>query len=99
MQTIHRKESKIPIWNINVEMPRTNAPNKSNAIKFIEYLTGDVAQEIFASGNNEYPVVSSAESVPVLKSFGEFREDQVNAAAFGRNNATAVEIMDRAGWR
>jgi len=76
-----------------------NAPNKSNAIKFIEYLTGDVAQEIFASGNNEYPVVSSAESVPVLKSFGEFREDQVNAAAFGRNNATAVEIMDRAGWR
>jgi iron(III) transport system substrate-binding protein len=76
-----------------------NAPNKTNAVKFIEYLTGDVAQEIFASGNNEYPVVSSAESVPVLKSFGEFREDQVNAAAFGRNNPTAVEIMDRAGWR
>ncbi|HCK51608.1 MAG TPA: Fe(3+) ABC transporter substrate-binding protein [Planctomycetaceae bacterium] len=77
----------------------THAPNKSNAIKFIEFLTSPVAQKAFAAGNNEYPVVKGVETVPVLKSFGRFKEDNVNAAAFGGNNAAAVRMMDRAGWR
>ena len=76
-----------------------NAPHKANAIRFIEYLTSDAAQEVFAAGNNEYPVVPGVRSVPVLESFGDFKEDSVNAAAFGRNNRAAVEMMDRAGWR
>ncbi|MEQ9447774.1 MAG: Fe(3+) ABC transporter substrate-binding protein, partial [Rhodospirillaceae bacterium] len=33
------------------------APNRENAIRFIEYLTEDKAQAYFANGNNEYPVV------------------------------------------
>lgn len=76
-----------------------NAPHKANAIRFIEYLTSDAAQEVFAAGNNEYPVVPGVRSVPVLESFGDFKEDSANAAAFGRNNRAAVEMMDRAGWR
>jgi len=76
-----------------------NAPNKANAIRFIEYLTSDAAQEVFAAGNSEYPVVPGVKSVPVLQSLGAFKEDGVNAAAFGRNNRAAVEMMDRAGWR
>jgi len=76
-----------------------NAPNKANAIRFIEYLTGEAAQEVFAAGNNEYPVVSGVKTVPALKAFGAFKEDKVNAAVFGKNNAAAIRIMDRAGWR
>ena len=76
-----------------------NAPNKENAIKFIEFLTSSAAQKVFAAGNNEYPVVKGVESVPVLRSFGGFKEDSVNAAAFGNNNPKAIQIMDRAGWR
>jgi iron(III) transport system substrate-binding protein len=34
-----------------------------------------------------------------LKAFGAFKEDKVNAAVFGKNNAAAIRIMDRAGWR
>lgn len=75
------------------------APNKANAVKFIEYLTGAKAQEIFAAGNNEYPVVTGLKTVPVLEQFGTFKEDKINAAVFGRNNPMAVRIMDRAGWR
>ncbi|MDB4654333.1 extracellular solute-binding protein, partial [Rubripirellula sp.] len=75
------------------------APNKANAIKFIEFLSGDRAQEVFAKGNNEYPVAPSAQTIPVLKDFGAFKEDQVNAAKFGNNNTEAIRMMDRAGWR
>ena len=76
-----------------------HAPNKANAIKFVEFLSGELAQKTFAAGNNEYPVVRVVETVPVLRNFGTFKEDAVNAAAFGNNNLTAVRIMDRAGWR
>ncbi|MGI9468636.1 MAG: Fe(3+) ABC transporter substrate-binding protein [Rubripirellula sp.] len=75
------------------------APNKANAIKFIEFLSGDRAQEVFAKGNNEYPVAPSAQTIPVLKDFGAFKEDQINAAKFGNNNTEAIRMMDRAGWR
>ena len=76
-----------------------HAPNKANAIKFVEFLSGELAQKTFAAGNNEYPVVRGVETVPVLRNFGTFKEDAVNAAAFGNNNLTAVRSMDRAGWR
>jgi iron(III) transport system substrate-binding protein len=30
---------------------------------------------------------------------GKFKADSTNAAAFGKNNAEALKIMDRAGWK
>ena len=66
-------------------------------MKFLEYLTGDDAQRLFAEGNNEYPVVGPA-SGPIA-GLGEFKEDAVNAAVLGANQAQAVRTYDRAGWR
>ena len=74
-----------------------HAPHRDNAVKFLEYLTGDDAQRLFAEGNNEYPVVGPA-SGPIA-SLGEFKEDAVNAAVLGANQASAVKAYDRAGWR
>ncbi|MCH2177518.1 MAG: Fe(3+) ABC transporter substrate-binding protein [Mariniblastus sp.] len=76
-----------------------NAPNKENAIKFIEFLSSDAAQKVFAAGNNEFPAAANAEVAPVLKKWGPFKEDSVNAAVLGNNNPKAIKIMDRAGWR
>ena len=76
-----------------------NAPNKENAIAFLEYLASPEAQEFFALGNNEYPVVEGTPVNPVVEGFGEFKEDTTNVAAYGKNNADAVKIMDRAGWK
>ncbi len=75
------------------------APNRENAIRFIEFLLSDEAQRVFASGNQEYPVANGVEVDPTLKLLGQFKADTVNVAALGRNNAEAVRIMDRAGWR
>ena len=76
-----------------------SAPNRENAVRFIEFLAGNEAQAKFASGNQEYPVVEGIEITPVLKNFGPYTSDQLNAAKLGANNKTAVRIMDRAGWR
>ncbi|MEL6495937.1 MAG: Fe(3+) ABC transporter substrate-binding protein [Cyanobacteria bacterium J06623_7] len=76
-----------------------NAPNKENAIAFLEYLASPKAQEFFALGNNEYPVVEGTPVNPVVKEFGDFQDDTTNVASYGKNNATAVKIMDRAGWK
>jgi len=75
------------------------APNRDNAIAFLEYLTTDQAQAYFALGNNEFPVVAGAEMEPILVEWGPIKTDQINAATYGENNAEAVKLMDRAGWK
>jgi iron(III) transport system substrate-binding protein len=75
------------------------AKNKEGAIKFLEYLVSQQAQEIFAKGNYEYPVLQGVAPDPVVTSFGQFKDDPTNAATFGKNNAEALRIMDRAGWK
>ena len=74
-----------------------HAPHADNAVRFLEYLTGDFAQRLFAEGNNEYPVVGAAAG-PVAE-LGDFKEDAVNASVFGANQALAVKVFDRAGWK
>ncbi|NJR64390.1 MAG: Fe(3+) ABC transporter substrate-binding protein [Leptolyngbyaceae cyanobacterium CRU_2_3] len=75
------------------------APNKGNAIQFLEFLASPSAQEIFAKSNYEYPVVAGSPVDPTLASYGVFKEDSLNASVFGRNGEEALRIMDRAGWK
>ncbi|HKP22501.1 MAG TPA: Fe(3+) ABC transporter substrate-binding protein [Dongiaceae bacterium] len=74
------------------------APNKDNAIKFLEFMISPEAQAIFAGANFEYPVRDGAEQAAVIASWGSFKEDEINVVELGRNNAQAVMLMDRAGW-
>lgn len=75
------------------------SPNKEAAIKFLEFLVSTRAQEIFAKSNNEYPVVKGVQLDPVLASYGQFKEDTLNPSVYGRNGKTALQLMDRAGWK
>jgi iron(III) transport system substrate-binding protein len=76
-----------------------NAPNRENAVKFVEYLVSPEAQKVFAEGNFEYPVVKGTQAHPVIAAWGTFKEDELNAGVYGKNNAEALKIMDRAGWK
>ncbi|MEE4200409.1 Fe(3+) ABC transporter substrate-binding protein [Erythrobacter sp.] len=75
-----------------------NAPNRENAIRFLEYLTSQSAQRYFADGNNEYPAVAGLEANSAVEELGEFTPDELNAAEIGRNQRRAVEFFDEAGW-
>ena len=72
------------------------APNKANAVRFLEYLTSDFAQRLFAEGNNEYPIVG--ETTGPVSELGAFTEDNISASILGQRQAEAVKIFDRAGW-
>jgi iron(III) transport system substrate-binding protein len=74
------------------------APNRANAIKFLEYLTSERAQRYLADGNNEYPAVKGLKANSAVEQLGSFRADMLNAADIGKHQAEAVRIFDRVGW-
>ena len=74
------------------------APNRDNAVRFLEYLTSDDAQQYFADGNHEYPVVAGLAGSSAVMALGEFDGDELDAAKLGEHQAEAIMIFDRAGW-
>jgi len=76
-----------------------SSANKAGALRFIEYLSSQRAQELFANGNFEYPVVAGVAPHPALTALGSFRADQLNAQRYGALAPEALRIMQRAGWR
>jgi iron(III) transport system substrate-binding protein len=76
-----------------------HAKNLEAAKAYLEYLATPAAQRYFAFGNSEYPVVAGVDWPPVVKAWGTFKADSLNARIFAANNAEALKIMDRAGWK
>ncbi|MEM9756044.1 MAG: extracellular solute-binding protein, partial [Pseudomonadota bacterium] len=52
-----------------------HAPNRENAILFLEYLASIQAQEYFSAGNDEYPAVPGVGLSPSVAELGFFRPD------------------------
>lgn len=75
-----------------------HAPNEENAVKLLEYLVTE-GQRYFADVNFEYPVNPEVEPHPILASFGDFKQDTLNAATYAANSIEAAKIMDRVGWK
>jgi iron(III) transport system substrate-binding protein len=73
--------------------------NSENAVKLIEFLSSEKAQRQFAEANYEYPVNTSVEPSELLKSWGEFKTQDINLSELGKNNAKAVEIFNQIGWK
>ncbi|GAB6169843.1 Fe(3+) ABC transporter substrate-binding protein [Clostridium carnis] len=76
-----------------------NSKNKENAIKFMEFLSGEKAQKEFAETNFEYPANPTVEPSELLKSWGDFKAQKINLSLLGEYNAKAVEIMNKVGWK
>ena len=57
------------------------------------------AQLLFANGNNEYPAVPGIAATSAVVGLGEFKEDMLNASELGTNQAAAIMVFDRAGWK
>lgn len=76
-----------------------HAPNKENAVKLIEYLSGEEAQKFISNINYEYPVNPNVEKSSLLASWGDFKSDDINLSELGKNNRSAVVIFDRVNWK
>jgi iron(III) transport system substrate-binding protein len=75
-----------------------HAPNRDNAILFLEYLASDQAQEYFSAGNDEYPAVPGVALSPSVASLGFFIPDTLDASAIAANVPLAQSIFNEVGW-
>ena len=76
-----------------------NAPNKSNALKLIEYLTSDEAQEIYVNNTYEYSVKPNIEPNDIVKEWGTFKKDPLDLNMLGSKRNDAIRIFDAGGWK
>ena len=72
--------------------------NKENAIALLEFLTDPKAQALYSSMNYEYPVNSAMSLSDELKSWGEFKEDELPIEKLAELAPTAQKIINRVGW-
>ena len=76
--------------------------NQANAVKFLEYLVSPEAQNHFANGNNEWPVVKGLKlDNPALKAMtgGNFKSELVPISAVGMNQIKVQQMLDRVGFK
>lgn len=76
-----------------------SAKNKENAIKLLEFLSGEKAQKAYAEANYEYPVLKGVSPSELLHSWGSFKEQSVNLSILGENSEKAVKILNEVGWK
>ena len=75
-----------------------HAPNRDNAVKFLEYLASDQAQQYFSAGNDEYPSVPGVGLAPSIAALGHFKPDDINLSEVAKNIPEAQKIFNEAGW-
>ena len=76
-----------------------NAPNRENAVKFLEYLASDQAQKYFSAGNDEYPAVAGVGLSDSVAKLGLFKADDVDLSAVAKNLPVAQKIFAIADWQ
>ena len=85
--------------NVAAAAVTANAPNRDDAVQFLEFLTTDFAQEHFANQNNEYPAVPGVALGEGVAQLGFFIPDTTTPrAVYGSNAPKAQEIFNTVGW-
>ena len=76
-----------------------HAKHKAAAIKFLQWLSSEKAQNLFADENLEYPANRKVKPHPNVAAWGSFKQDTINVSEAGRLQVQAVKLMDRAGYK
>jgi iron(III) transport system substrate-binding protein len=84
--------------NISGVAMTKSAPNKENALKFMEWLSSDAAQKIYAETNHEFPVKDGVARSELVASWGEFTPDTTPLADIAAARAAALKIMETVNY-
>ena len=76
-----------------------HATNREAAIRFLEWLSSEKAQNLFADANLEYPVNPRVAPNPEVAAWGTFTPSPFNLTRAGELQGQAIRLMDRAGYR
>ena len=77
------------------------APNKANAIKLVEFLLSEEAQNHIVNNTFEYPMIAGVSPHPLVVNMGlDFKQDlKTKVLNYGKRQADALEVMTAAGWK
>lgn len=75
------------------------AKHEAAAIKLLEWLSSEQAQNLYADVNLEYPANPRVKADPTVSAWGNFKPNLINVAQAGALQAKAVMLMDRAGYK
>lgn len=78
-----------------------HAKHTAHAQAFLEYLASPSAQDYFANGNNEFPVVKGVKANnPALKAMGgeNFKADTIALGVVSKNLTKVQQMLDRVGY-
>ncbi|WP_413206698.1 Fe(3+) ABC transporter substrate-binding protein [Rhodospirillum sp. A1_3_36] len=84
--------------NISGMAMTKSAPNKDNALKLMEFLSGEEAQELYATVNHEYPVKPGVPLSPLVASWGEFTGDPIPLATIASHADEALRLVNETGF-
>ena len=78
-----------------------HAPNKSNAIKLLEFLLTKEAQEHIVNNTFEYPMIDGVQPHELVAQMGlDFKQDlNTRVSSYSSNQADALEVMTAGGWK
>jgi len=76
-----------------------HSKNPKEALRFLEWLSSEKAQRLFADANLEYPVNPSVEPSKLVRSWGEFEQNIMNVIKAGELQGDAIRLMDKVGYR
>ena len=75
-----------------------HSKNKKLAVQFLEFLTEEKAQKLYGKINFEFPVNPRVKPVGEVKSWGSFKEDQINIEKIATLAPEAQRLIDKVGW-
>jgi iron(III) transport system substrate-binding protein len=84
--------------NISGAAVAKNAPNRDNAVKLLEYLASDEAQEIYAKANFEYPVKAGIAADPIIAELGTLSIDTTPLSKIAATRKDASLLVDEIGF-
>ncbi|HLG21670.1 MAG TPA: extracellular solute-binding protein, partial [Candidatus Manganitrophaceae bacterium] len=75
------------------------AKHEPAAVKFLEWLSTEKAQRLFADVNLEYPANPAVKPDPKVTAWGPFKQNLINISKAGELQGEAVKLMDRVGYK
>ncbi|MAM88101.1 MAG: iron ABC transporter substrate-binding protein [unclassified Hahellaceae] len=81
--------------NVSGVVLTKSAPNKAEAVKLMEFLSGQEAQEMYANMNVEFPVNTSVEGSGLLEEWSGFKADKLPLDEISKHREAAVKLVDK----
>ena len=97
-QTLKNKAAGVHV-NVSGAGVAKYSRNEAGAVKLLEWLSSEKAQNLYADVNLEYPANPKVKADPVVNAWGGFKPNLINVAQAGALQAKAVMLMDRVGYK